>query len=180
MTYLAVPIAAKDVGVASLQINAASRAGAEMLELRVDYLETLNTGILKAYLGCARSVELPLIVTCRDKAQGGANEHRADLRVDVIVEAIKCQVDYVDCEYANFVKPDVRKRVEEALAESKTRLILSAHDFEGKFKDMAGLFDGIIEGGPPGGPKLIYTATPIKDFLRRSMTKMLRHRGRFA
>ena len=28
MTYLAVPIAAKDVGVASLQINAASRAGA--------------------------------------------------------------------------------------------------------------------------------------------------------
>ncbi|HEG44168.1 MAG TPA: shikimate dehydrogenase [Phycisphaerales bacterium] len=163
MTYLAVPIAAKDVGVASLQINAASRAGAEMLELRVDYLETLNTGILKAYLGCARSVELPLIVTCRDKAQGGANEHRADLRVDVIVEAIKCQVDYVDCEYANFVKPDVRKRVEEALAESKTRLILSAHDFEGKFKDMAGLYDEIIEACPQAIPKLIYTATHIND-----------------
>ena len=135
MTYLAVPIAAKDVGVASLQINAAYRAGAEMLELRVDYFEKLNTGVLKAYLGCARSVELPLIVTCRDEAEGGANDHEGDLRIDVIVEAIKCQADFVDCEYANFVKPDVRKRVEEALAESKTRLILSAHDFNGKFED---------------------------------------------
>ncbi len=179
MTYLAVPIAAKDVGVASGQINAASRAGAEILELRTDYLETLNTGILKAYLGCARSVELPLIVTCRDVAEGGANDHPGDLRIDIIVEAIKCQADYVDCEYANFLKPDVRKRVTEALAESKTRLILSAHDFNGKFKDLTGLYDEIIEACPQAIPKLIFTATHINDcfeafdLLRNKKTDMI-------
>ena len=41
MTYLAVPIAAENLDQAKQQIKTAKAAGAEMLELRTDYLENL-------------------------------------------------------------------------------------------------------------------------------------------
>ena len=45
MTHLTVPIAAKDFDQAAKQIKAAIAAGAEMLELRTDYLENLISSI---------------------------------------------------------------------------------------------------------------------------------------
>ncbi|NIP23686.1 MAG: 3-dehydroquinate dehydratase, partial [Phycisphaerae bacterium] len=47
MTYLAVPIAAEDLDKARVQIKAALAAGAEILELRVDYLENLTIDLVK-------------------------------------------------------------------------------------------------------------------------------------
>ena len=75
MTYLAVPIAAKNLDQAKQQIKTAKAAGAEMLELRTDYLENLSVDLLKKLIANAQSPPkspLPVIVTCRDAQQGGA------------------------------------------------------------------------------------------------------------
>ena len=47
MTYLAVPIAAPDCDQAKQQIKAARAVGAEMLELRTDYLENLSVDLVE-------------------------------------------------------------------------------------------------------------------------------------
>ena len=47
MTHLTVPIAAKNFDQAAKQIKAAIAAGAEMLELRTDYLENLTTDLVE-------------------------------------------------------------------------------------------------------------------------------------
>ncbi len=75
-TKLAVPIAAKDLDTARQQVTAALGAGAEMLELRTDYLENLSVEMVKnliAYVKNAGDKQLPIIVTCRDKRQGGGD-----------------------------------------------------------------------------------------------------------
>ena len=89
MTYLTVPIAAKSLKEAASQIKTAAKAGAEMLELRADYLEDLSTSLLEKLMLQAKSANLPVIVTPRDIKQGGANEYPDKLRVDVLVSAIK-------------------------------------------------------------------------------------------
>ena len=63
MTYLAVPISGKDLKSCKEQIAAASNAGAEMLELRIDYIEALNTNKLAELITAAKQTSLPIIVT---------------------------------------------------------------------------------------------------------------------
>ncbi|NIA17532.1 MAG: type I 3-dehydroquinate dehydratase [Planctomycetes bacterium] len=73
MTYLTVPISAEDIDSAGKQMVAAAKAGAEMLELRTDYLHGLGVELLKKLIASAKETNLPIIVTCRDRKQGGAN-----------------------------------------------------------------------------------------------------------
>ena len=81
MTYLTVPICAKEPGEAVGQIESARRAGAEMLELRTDYLNGLSVELAKSLIEKAKTVGLPVLVTCRDKRQGGARDYPAELRL---------------------------------------------------------------------------------------------------
>ncbi|MCK5173841.1 MAG: type I 3-dehydroquinate dehydratase, partial [Planctomycetes bacterium] len=118
MTYIAVPIAADNIGSAAEQINHAKSAGAQILELRTDYLAEPGPGTLKALLGCARAAGLPLIVTCRDPNQGGKGNLPLDLRTEILAEAILAGADYVDCEYDNYQNPKVRRRLDDALSQN--------------------------------------------------------------
>ncbi|MHC4722220.1 MAG: type I 3-dehydroquinate dehydratase, partial [Planctomycetota bacterium] len=68
MTYLAVPIAAKNLDQAAQQIKEARVAGAEMLELRTDYLENLSVSAVEKLIADAKDTDrkpMPIIVTCR-------------------------------------------------------------------------------------------------------------------
>jgi 3-dehydroquinate dehydratase/shikimate dehydrogenase len=165
MTYLAVPIAAKDLDQAKQQIKTAKAAGAEMLELRTDYLENLSLDLVKNLIAAAKTVaRLPLIVTCRDKRQGGVIDYPVRLRVDVLVEALKAGVEFIDFEYENFLSAENQERIRRALSQvSKGRLILSAHNFETKFPDIVKLHRHIQTLYPAAIPKLVYTANHIND-----------------
>ncbi|MCF7955234.1 MAG: shikimate dehydrogenase [Phycisphaerae bacterium] len=164
MTYLAVPISARTVSEACEQIKQAISAGAEMLEFRVDYIDGVTTADLAQLLALAGESTLPVIVTCRDCSEGGSGDLSLELRVSILVEAIKKGADFVDCEYVNYRNPDVRKRIDEALAESsKTRLILSAHDFNGPFSALAALYDEIYAFCPQAVVKLVYKANHINE-----------------
>ena len=82
-TKLTVPIAALNLDKARQQIETAQTAGAEMLELRTDYLENLSVELVKNLIAEAKKNDLPIIVTCRDKRQGGAIDYSEQLRIDI-------------------------------------------------------------------------------------------------
>ncbi|MGB2808271.1 MAG: shikimate dehydrogenase, partial [Sedimentisphaerales bacterium] len=165
MTYLAVPIAAKDLDQARQQIKAALAAGAEILELRTDYLENLTVDLVKkliAEAGNAAKQTLPLIVTCRDQKQGGVEPYSEQLRIEILAEAVRDGCDFIDCEYENFLSAAVEEMLKPVLADnSNTRLILSAHDFESRFEDIERLYHDILTACPTAIPKLVYTANNI-------------------
>ena len=164
MTYLTVPIAAKDLGQAGEQVKSAQAGGAEMLELRTDYLAELNTDTLKALASCAKATKLPIIVACRDKTQGGVGNWPLELRTEILVEALNYGADFIDCEYDSFLASDTQARLKEALSENKqARLILSAHNFAGPLDDLATLYEDIQAVYPEAIPKLVYTARHIND-----------------
>jgi len=167
MTYLAVPIAAPDCDQAKQQIKAARAAGAEMLELRTDYLENLSVDLVKDLIAEAKGTgrkSLPLIVTCRDKRQGGAIDYPQQLRVDILTSAIKAGAEFIDFEYENFLSIENQEGIMLALSQSsRARLILSAHNFKTKFANIAKLYREILTVYPAAIPKLVYTANHIND-----------------
>ena len=167
MTYLAVPIAAPNPDAAARQIRAAQAAGAEMLELRTDYLEELNVDLVKRLVAEAKSGAdslIPVVVTCRDKKEGGAIDYPIGLRIDVLTSALQAGADFIDFEYENFLPTENQERIKLALSRnSKGRLILSAHNFERKFDNIEKLYRRILTVYPAAIPKLIYTANHIND-----------------
>ncbi len=167
MTYLTVPISAKDSDLAQEQIKAAQAAGAEMLELRMDYIEGLNVDFAKKFISEYKSTQkkkLPIIVTCRDKRQGGAIDYPINLRIEVLTTALLAGADFIDFEYDNFLTTDRQEKIRLALSKnSHARLILSAHNFETRFPDMGRLYRNISSICPGTIPKLVYTANNIND-----------------
>ncbi|MHC4458073.1 MAG: shikimate dehydrogenase [Planctomycetota bacterium] len=167
MTYLAVPIAAKDLDKAGQQIKAALAAGVEILELRTDYLENLTVDLvtkLIAEVGNASNQSLPIIVTCRDQKQGGVKPYPEQLRIGILAEAARNGCDFIDCEYENFLSAAVQETLKPVLAEnSNTRLILSGHDFKSRFEDIERVYHDILKVCPTAIPKLVYTANHIND-----------------
>ena len=92
MTYLAVPISAKDEVQAKAQIGKALAGGAEMLELRMDYIGGLVASHVRALLGEVRRIgDTPVIVTCRGRREGGAMDHPESLRIAVLLEAVRVE-----------------------------------------------------------------------------------------
>ncbi|HNS21538.1 MAG TPA: shikimate dehydrogenase [Sedimentisphaerales bacterium] len=167
MTYLAVPISAQDLDRAKRQASEAVSAGAEMLELRTDYFESLDVASVASLIAGIREMgsgRTPVIVTCRDPKEGGARRHPDELRLRVLRTAVEAGADFIDLECANFVRPEFSQGIHEVLAtHPSSRLILSAHDFQGRFRDIHALCDGILRAYPGAIPKLVYTASHIND-----------------
>jgi len=166
-TKLAVPIAAKDLDQARQQVKAAISAGAELLELRTDYLEGLSVEMVQnliAYVKSAGDKQLPIIVTCRDQRQGGVIEYGQKLRIDVLTSALKTGAEFIDFEYDNFLIAENQELIKQALSQSpQARLILSAHNFETTFPDINKLHRDILDVYPEAIPKLVYAANHIND-----------------
>ncbi|MHC4756315.1 MAG: type I 3-dehydroquinate dehydratase, partial [Planctomycetota bacterium] len=101
MTYLAVPISGTTLEQAFEQIRSARAAGAEMLELRMDYLRGLTVEHVRELLEKVKSSRraLPVIVTCRDKAEGGIRDYPLAFRLEVLVAALEAGAEFIDIEY---------------------------------------------------------------------------------
>lgn len=163
MTYLTVPISASTPDEALSQASAAKDAGAQMVELRTDYLENLTVDMFDDMFARVLRAGIKTIVTCRDSSEGGQNDYPRKLRIQILARAAHTGADFVDCEYANFTKPDVSKFLKDALESSKTRLILSAHNFKTPFKDIEAVYDGMLMAYPDAVPKVVYTAKHVND-----------------
>ncbi len=166
-TKLIVPIAAKDLDQAKGQVKAALGTGAEMLELRTDYLENLSVDLVKNLIAFVKSdsdKRMPIIVTCRDKRQGGVIDYPQKLRVDVLTSSLKAGAEFIDFEYDNYLSIEIQEKIRLALSQSsKGRLILSAHNFETRFANIGKLYRDILAVCPEAIPKLVYAANHIND-----------------
>ncbi len=165
MTYLAVPISAQNPAQAKEQATRALAGVAGMLELRTDYLEGLTADMVRHLLADVQAVAgIPVIVTCRDRREGGAADYPEALRLEVLLAAVKAGAQFVDVEFANFLQPHVRQAIEAALKNAPAcRLILSAHNFAGPFKDLKTICRDITATCPGAVPKIVYTARHIND-----------------
>ncbi len=164
MTYLTVPVAGQTLAQCQEQLSAAVKAGTEMVELRTDYLSDLSPDIVDALVQSAQKISLPVLVTCRDKAQGGAGNWTPVQRREVLLSAVRTGADFIDCEFSNFLHEETRKSIHEVLSQyNKTRLILSAHHFQGPFEDLENLYESVLSVYPEAIPKLVYTANHISD-----------------
>ena len=65
MTYLAVPVKVVDFEQALRAARQAAGAGAEMLELRLDYLRDPTPAIVDHIVSNIKELQLPMIATCR-------------------------------------------------------------------------------------------------------------------
>jgi 3-dehydroquinate dehydratase/shikimate dehydrogenase len=164
MTYLAVSICGRDISDFEAQMKSAVAAGAEMLELRFDYLAELSVAAVTKILSAARGTSLPLLATCRDAAQGGNGNWNLKQRGDILAAAVLAGANFVDCEFSNFTDAATRQALLEALNKNpRCRLVLSAHHFDRPFDDIELLYESIISFCPQAIPKLVYTARHIND-----------------
>ncbi len=164
MSYLAVSILVKDESGFQSQLQAAVDQGAEAVELRVDAMDNPSAEAAANLVAAVKKAHLPVIVTCRDKSEGGAAELDFSLRLSILRQAVLAGADFIDVEYENFKHPDVQSVLCAVLEQHPaTQLILSRHNFNGPFEDMNLIYESILGIYPEAIPKIVYKARHIND-----------------
>jgi 3-dehydroquinate dehydratase/shikimate dehydrogenase len=124
MSLVCVSLAARNPAELEVAARAGMRAGADILELRLDCLKDCGT---RQLAGLRRRIGfLPLIATIRPTREGGAYRGSENLRLELLEQAIGCGFDYVDLELGM-----ERARLDRLLALCRRRgvkSIVSYHD----------------------------------------------------
>ena len=122
MTYLAVAISTVDTGDALAALHRVT-GRADLAELRLDLMQSFDLPRLLA------ERPLPVIVTCRPTREGGRWRGTEVERLAVLRQAAALGAEYVDLEW------DVATEIA-TLDRSRTRIILSRHNFAGMPADL--------------------------------------------
>lgn len=173
MTRICVPLTAATCTQMAEEIAMAQKAGAEMIELRLDYLtdaadDAAWAGLMDAVGAFAGEV----IATCRLAEEGGHFDDDEPARISLLERVGLAGVDLVDVEYEAWRRSaNIRQKiglvcdVDGSTDRSRHRLILSKHDFERTPADLPGLFDALA-AEPAHVVKLACKAETITDAIR--------------
>ena len=134
---------------------------ADLVELRVDFIEGVN---LEKLLSAKKGL---VLVTARRKKEGGSFRGNETQRIALLREAVRLEADLVDVELstdsilAGTVVEEIRK------AESRTKLIVSHHDFNRTppYRTLQGIFDLCVARGADI-VKIATFADSLEDNLR--------------
>lgn len=114
------PITAKKSSEIPALIKKAERMGADLAEIRLDYLESFD-GIENA----VENAKIPLIATNRQYEQGGKRKQDENERVKTLLKMAKMGFSFLDLEVATSnieaITKDLRK--------NNAKIILSFHNF---------------------------------------------------
>ncbi len=142
----------------------AKRAGADILEVRVDTFKDLDPETLKAdFLKLKKASNLPIILTIRSKKEGSAEEIDDKERFTLFMALIPLS-DAVDIELSS---KRILRKVAALAASFRKKLIISYHNFKSSPTD-AGL-KKILDGAEEAGADIIKIAATVKkkgDFKR--------------
>ncbi len=154
MTYLAVPLIIRHPDELDTIIRSAVEEGAELLELRLDYIESLTDEDAALLTRKACSSGLPVIATCRPIWEGGHFKGSESERQNILKTALVNGADYIDIELAG---------LEDAVPLiNPEKLIVSAHDFEKPPANFTRLLDD-IKLKFPGITKVAFMPEKITD-----------------
>lgn len=160
MTYLAVAIQVTDCDSAISACRTANTAGAEMIELRLDYLEAPNPQLVQEIIRTAKQFQCPIIATCRPRWEGGLFKGSEQERQELLDTALGAGADYVDVEESCIKQTDCRGG--ELLKTSRDRVIVSRHDFEGKPSDLSQWTES-MQQHKPAVCKIVHQANEITE-----------------
>jgi 3-dehydroquinate dehydratase type I len=127
MVKICVPITEANVKDAVEAMKKAKELGADLVEVRMDYLG--GTPDEAAIGELMEAVDIPKIATLRPKSQGGFYEGSESNRINALQTAMSFGAAYIDLE----VSTDVGWRYEigKACKSNGSKLIVSFHDFKG-------------------------------------------------
>lgn len=148
------PIVSKDVESARSDVKLAKESGADIVELRLDYLDNIYESGLKQMI---RAGGVPKIVTLRRKKDGGNFRGTEKERIRILEKACLLGADYVDVEY------DADFKVTRGAV---TKVICSYHDFERTpgVQGLLNILETCLENEPrPGVVKIVTMATKYAD-----------------
>lgn len=134
--------------------QAAIHYGADMVEIRLDYLDRVNVPRLRRYLA---GLENRLILTCRKRSEGGRFDGSEKERVNILSEIADWDGPLLDVELSTI-------RRNSTLFKSKPgSMIISWHDFNGTpgRRILLGKVEEAIRFG--GIAKIVTTARSVKD-----------------
>jgi len=185
MTQVCVPLMVEDHSEALRDAILAAELGADLVEFRVDVFfedrsdEEKNTvemlqDRIDRVLDLVEVSPLPCIVTCRPHWEGGEYHGDDDERV-ALFEALGTSDTppaYIDVELATYTRSkNIRQKINLAVNHPKqvravtTRLILSAHDFEGRPSDLTRKIIEMQDEPACSIVKIAYRARSIRDNL---------------
>ena len=112
----------------------AKKAGADVVELRLDFLEDFDPS--RDLEEMIRGFELPCIVTYRPSWEGGKYEGDDAPRLAALKLAMEIGAAYIDVEFliAQVFMASVQAEIEQG-KEYKTKIIVSSHDYEATASD---------------------------------------------
>ena len=174
-TLVAVTVTADTVREMQARMAEAAEAGADVIELRLDYLRDLNEHEVKDLVA---GRPCPVIATIRAAWEGGRFGGKEADRIHMLKAAVEAGAQYVDLEYVSWRDHrDACRHLLEACRRNgtSTKLILSQHDF----KRTPGNLDAILTelaASEADIIKLATTARHINDSLR--MLEALRQAGK--
>ncbi len=157
MTHLCVPIFVTEMSKARRDIAAAARAGADLIELRVDKLP-VGEDLRPVLADCP----IPAIVTCRAKWEGGFSESSDLDRAACLARGIESGARYADLEIKT--ASNAKNLIADFRREHSAPLILSFHDFKAIPDDLCKIIDqmNLISADVN---KLVWTARNIRENL---------------
>jgi len=152
-------------------IRDAASAGADMIELRLDYLSDHDDASIRRLMAAAGEFPGEVIATCRLAEEGGRCEGNETRRIALMERVALGGVDYLDFEYEAWRRSaEVQKRIGRACkgnndqGQARPHLILSKHDFERTPADLGKLFEDLARE-PCHVVKLAAHAERITDAL---------------
>lgn len=124
MTRICVSITEANVKEAIEAVKKAKELGADLVELRLDYLGKLNDGIIGDLID---TVEIPKIATLRKADEGGFYKGEESSRINYLLTALSFGAQYIDLEMSTDV--GWRYEVSKACKGDSSKLIVSYHNF---------------------------------------------------
>jgi len=123
---ICVSIAAEKPSSLPAMIQKAEEAGADLIEIRLDYLNFEARKSVRILKDLADEATVPMIATNRRYEEGGRKPQDEDLRVQTLIWAAQAGFEYVDIELE---APRVKSVVDE-VRNCGSKLIISSHNFK--------------------------------------------------
>lgn len=136
----------------------ALRLGADLVELRLDYLSEIDVSVVSAII---RKFRGRAVVTLRPTWEGGRFDGGEDERVGVLLEVAEVGPAYVDIELDTVNLAEIVEKLR-----GKTSLIISKHDFNGSLnvEELKAMASRALKLGSVA--KVVTTAKTFSDNLK--------------
>ncbi|MBS7649574.1 MAG: type I 3-dehydroquinate dehydratase [Candidatus Bathyarchaeia archaeon] len=155
-----VPIPAKNLSDAFVMIKDAEKSGADLIEMRLDYMSHEILNIMNRLEEIVKHCSVPMIATNRDVKQGGKCVISEERRIETLIRAAESGFAYVDVELTAWRLKDIV----DAVKAHGAKTIVSFHDFNSTppIREMKRIVKAQIEAGADIC-KIITTAKNLKD-----------------